>query len=31
MVVVFIVLARVMLRKLEWLARKEGRLTLRGN
>jgi ABC-2 type transport system permease protein len=29
--VVFIGLARLMLRKLEWLARHEGRLTLRGN
>jgi ABC-2 type transport system permease protein len=31
MSVVFIGLARFMLRKLEWLARHEGRLTLRGN
>lgn len=31
MTVVFIGLARFMLRKLEWLARHEGRLTLRGN
>ncbi len=31
MAVVFIGLARFMLRKLEWLARNEGRLTLRGN
>jgi ABC-2 type transport system permease protein len=31
MAVVFIGLARFMLRKLEWLARHEGRLTLRGN
>jgi ABC-2 type transport system permease protein len=31
MVVVFIGLARWMLRRMEWLARHEGRLTLRGN
>jgi ABC-2 type transport system permease protein len=31
MVVVFIGLARFMLHRLEWLARNEGRLTLRGN
>jgi ABC-2 type transport system permease protein len=31
MTIVFLVLARVALRKMEWLARHEGRLTLRGN